>query len=658
MEADAQKVIEILEKKYPNHTFEWQEKAGRFWALCPNPQHNDTHPTNFNVYQGEDGKWHWKCFVCGISGPKKSDLDPIEGDIDILKNDLRQQIRERRDLGFDYLAKRLDYITEEQTQKFLFDIFEIGYHFFEPKFAGDFSRTFKDSVPKSPILWERSNHEWLVFPYRNLHDGTIDRLKFRNIWIQKGTPEWDTVGQKTVRIERWEKKEKKKKRNAIPVFGYENLHAKSPLLFLVEGEFDAITLTVASAGLYPAIALGGTSNFKKETIEQIAKKAKGKAIVVLLDWDAAGREALYSLVDGLNDKFLKNHKLFAIPTAPVEGVKDMDEYLRDKYDYANDAMADLLKNAVPLSELKKELEKEKEKEQERLLEQYPFSVKEMMGVETTTPKRLNINQILSTDFPKTISTFDVFYEGVNLLVSRGGIGKSFAMLIAAIDYAFKNKNKVLFISFEDFLNQKFKEERIQNAIEYYAKSINADENKVREMVSNCVDIDFNYENIFDKDKRGNLIKTEYFDVFKKDLKEYDFIIIDPFLSFIGIDELDSSLIRKSLLKIRQLLINEKKQKIIVFTHHTNKNLKVFSELSEKSNLSFEDYNKLIEMVRGSMETTNVVRNVVFALGHPTAKNVRRLVIVKSNVASVGPSLSTPFLYFFINSIIPPIKLSE
>ena len=635
IEKETLKIIEILEKKYPNHTFDWQLKAGRFWALCPNPQHNDTHPANFNVYQGEDGKWHWKCFVCGISGPKKSDLDPIEGDIDILKNDLRRQIRERRDLGFDYLAGRLDYITEERTQKLLFNVFEVGYHFYEPKFASDFSRVFKDSVPKSPILWERSNHEWLVFPYRNLHDGTIDRLKFRNIWVEKGTPEWDAVGQKTIIIEREDEKENKKKGNAIPVFGYENLHAKSPLLFLVEGEFDAITTTIASNGLYAAVALGGTGNFKKETIEQIAKKAKGKAIIILPDWDAAGREALYGLIDDLNDEFLENNKLFTILKPPAENVKDIDEYLRDKYNGVDDAMADLLENVVPLSEFKKEWEKEKEKEREKVFEQYPPEVQKLLGVSANVIKRQNIGQILSTDFPETVNTFDIFYEGVNLLVSRGGIGKSFIMLFAAIDYAFKQRKKVLFISFEDYVNQKFKEDRVKKGIEYYADFIAINKKEVEQVISDYVDIDFGYENIFDKDRRGNLIETEYLNVFKEDLKRYDFIIIDPFLSFIGIDELDSSLIRKALLKIRQLLINEGKQKIIVFTHHTNKNLKVFSELSNKSKLTFEDYNDLIEMVRGTMETTNVIRNVVFALGYPTAKNVRRLVIIKSNIAEVG-----------------------
>ena len=117
------------------------------------------------------------------------------------------------------------------------------------------------------------------------------------------------------------------------------------------------------------------------------------------------------------------------------------------------------------------------------------------------------------------------------------------------------------------------------------------------------------------------------------------------MSFLGIDELDSSLIRKALLKIRQLLINEEKQKIIVFTHHTNKNLKVFSELSNKSKLTFEDYNNLIEMVRGTMETTNVIRNVVFVIGHPTAKNIRRLVIVKSNITQTGKikEVTTPWV---------------
>ena len=582
---DVQKVIEILEKKYPNHVFEWQEKAGRLWALCPNPQHNDTHPTNFNVYQGEDGKWHWKCFVCGISGPKKSDLDPIEGDIDILKNDLRRQIRERKGLGFKYLAERLDYLEEEQTQKLLFNVFEIGYHFYDPKFASDFSRIFKNSVSKVPVLWERSNYEWLVFPYRDLHSGVIDRLKFRN----------DTAGQKVVRIERVEKKEKKKKRNAIPVFGYENLHAQSPLLFLVEGEFDAITLTIASAGLYPAIALGGTGNFKKEVVEQIVKKAKGKAIVVLPDWDTAGREALYSLIGALNNKFLENNKLFTILKPPTENVKDIDEYLRDKYDYADDAMVDLFENAVSLIEVKNEIKKEREKEQEKKLKEYPIVVQSLIHDNYIS----NIDEefedaglkSVDEDINKKEAVLRGLRKGeVGFLVSKGETGKSFFSLYLSILLASKIKNltdpfillsnqkenfrRVLYLNYEDPAD--ILREREKDIISKIAESFAGQYTK-EEIFNSCKD---NLiikrpakSKVFDlfKEEQNNLIVNQT--NFKKIeilIKQYavDLLIIDTWSKIAYLNENSNHTVSYALAEL-QNFASELDIAILVL-HHTSK----------------------------------------------------------------------------------------
>ncbi len=639
IDKEALKVIDMLEKKHKNHNFDWQIlSTGNLIAHCPlkNNHKNGDKNKSFSIYRDETGHWHWHCFGCNYNGPSPKDIDEIEADIEILKEDLKRQLKKESKLpAFTYLSSRIDkyYLLDEQTQELLFT-FDVGYYFYDTKFITEFSRKFKESVSVSPVLWERNNYEWLVFPYRNISNGSISTLKFRNITVPKKSENW----LKTIKIEDKKNKKENKKisSSSISIFGYKNLFLQAPIIFITEGEFDAITLTLSTNALYPAVALGSVSNFTVEKIKKIAEFTKDKAIIVLLDWDIYGQEKLEQLIDNFDYKFLRKHKLFTIPHAPAN-VKDIDEYLHENYDTALEKVETLLENAVSFIDLKKQREEQKKKEQEeKIISLYPQNILQKFNIITQKQRqRFSIKQILSVDFGDIINTFDVFYEGVNLLVSRGGIGKSFIMLLATIDYAFKNKNKVLFISFEDFLNKKFKEDRIENAIEYYAKSVNISENEVKEVVNDLIDIDFSYENVFDKDARGKLKKTEYFDLFKEDLKKYNFVIIDPLLSFVGVDELDSSLIRKALLKIRQLLINEEKQKIIVFTHHTNKNLKVFSELSNKSKLTFEDYNSLIEMVRGTMETTNVIRNVVFALGYPTAKNVKRLVIIKSNITEIG-----------------------
>jgi hypothetical protein len=42
------------------------KKGPQYWAICP--FHEDTRPTNFNVYRGEDGVERWRCFACQDGG--------------------------------------------------------------------------------------------------------------------------------------------------------------------------------------------------------------------------------------------------------------------------------------------------------------------------------------------------------------------------------------------------------------------------------------------------------------------------------------------------------------------------------------------------------------------------------------------------------------
>jgi hypothetical protein len=41
-------------------------KGDKYWGLCP--FHQDTHPTNFNIYRGRDSEYRFRCFACGEHG--------------------------------------------------------------------------------------------------------------------------------------------------------------------------------------------------------------------------------------------------------------------------------------------------------------------------------------------------------------------------------------------------------------------------------------------------------------------------------------------------------------------------------------------------------------------------------------------------------------
>ena len=609
----------LLETQYPNHSFAWQERSGRLWGFCP--EHPDKKTPNLNIFSPDGKKWLWYCFACGFRGPK--DITPEGQDISLFEKYLKKNINGFSNTFLKYFQKRIPGLSEGENVNIndINDLLTLDIGAYSREIAGKIA---SDTIKKKVQEYKLDKYEWLVFIYRDVNLNPVS-IKFRNISIPKYDPEWKKVGIRTIKLS-----------DGIGFFNAQDIHSQLPFTIAVEGEFDAITTHVVTQGKYPVVAVSGTSGFTENMVKTITRTDKKKVIFILPDWDDAGQNALDRLVCNLDKTFLQENKLFTTLKAPVNGAKDMDAYLRGRYDHADDITADLFeeKNTISFTKIKVKKEKEREKELEKIYGQCPPVVRKILGGEKKS-NRLSIGQILSTNFPETVSTFGVFYEGTNLLVSRGGIGKSFIMLFAAVDYAFTQKKRVLFISFEDYLNQKFKKDRIEQAIKNYADSINANIDQVGQAVSDYVDIDFGYENVFDKDRSGRIIETEYLKIFKEDIKRYDFIIIDPLISFIGIDELDSSLIRKALLKIRQIFIDENKQKIIVFTHHTNKNLKTFTDLSKKSDLTLEDYNDLIEMVRGTMETTNVIRNVVFALGHPVIKNMRRLVIIKSNIAAVG-----------------------
>ena len=591
VDKEAQKIVDLLEKKHKGHNFGWQVlSTGNLIAHCPltdNHKNNDKNKS-FSVFKGEDGNWHWHCFTCNYSGPLRKDINPLESDIEILVDDLKTQIEKQYQSGYRYLSRRIDenYLVESET--LLFDVFEVGYYFFEPKFTWDFSRKFKDSVSRVPILWERSNHEWLVFPHRDLHDGSIERLRFRNIWVKKGTPEWNSVGIKTVKFER----EGEKKRNSIPIFGYKNLHTDAPMLFIVEGEFDAITLTLATCGLYPAIALGSVSNFTAEKIAEIAKIAKGKAIVILPDWDTAGEQALERLTDTIDHKFLEKHKLFSIPQAPDKNIKDIDEFLRENYDTALEKVELLLENAVSLVDLKKQKEEGKKKEQEEKLKEYPIVVQGLINNNHIVNINEEFENVGLESINENIVKKDTILRGlrkgeVGFLVSKGETGKSFFSLYLSVLLASRIKNltdpfickqksykKVLYLNCEDPVDI-FKE-REKDIVSKIAESF-ADQYTKEEIFSSFKD---NLiikrpakSKIFDlfKEEQSNLIVNR--DNFKKiealiKLYAVDLLIVDTWSKIAYLNENFNHTVSLALAEL-QNFASELDVSLLVL-HHTSK----------------------------------------------------------------------------------------
>ncbi len=585
IEKDALSVVEILEKKYPNHTFEWQEKAGRLWALCPNPKHHDTHPTNFNLYQGEDGKWHWKCFACGISGPKPSNISPIEGDIAVFREHLQEKLQHGFDNTFlDYFLQRVPGLGEEIGFDSLFSL-EIGAYskeITEKLGINEDKNEDKDINVREKIeKWGMAQYEWLVFVYRDVNGKPVF-VKFRNISIPKYDPKWHDVGTKTIKLT--------KNTAEIGFFGDE-FRSQSPVLFLLEGEFDAITTKIVTGGKYSALAMSGTSGFKKEAIEQVVKKVNiknkpRKAIFVLPDWDNTGQVAIEKLIDETDIGFLQKNDIRTILNSPVGGIKDMDELLRGNYDDADSIISDMLKeeNTVPLSKIKEQKEKEKKEKLEEIYEQYPPIVKKMAGTE----EQNEFENIALQDWNKPVIEPERVFAGlargdVGMLVAPGDTGKSyFALYISLLTastmdfedpFCVAHGRKVLYINYEDRPIEFVKRQR------YIVSSIKnmLSENQIpmqeQEIINSFKDNFFAVSPkktfFLFKEQRGTLQKiTENFERLKEMSAGKDVLILDTWSRSALISDVSNQIASEAIAILEEFA---REQNIaILLLHHTSK----------------------------------------------------------------------------------------
>jgi RecA-family ATPase len=120
------------------------------------------------------------------------------------------------------------------------------------------------------------------------------------------------------------------------------------------------------------------------------------------------------------------------------------------------------------------------------------------------------------------------------------------------------------------------------------------------------------------------------------IQQFDFLVLDPLLSFFGSNENDNSSARLFLNALSRLVRGTKKS--ILLIHHTGKS-KADNE---------DDPYKILEVlknqIRGASAFVDGVRTALYLKKNRDNEKVRELIVVKSNIGKIGEkqTIQMPF----------------
>lgn len=149
-------------------------------------------------------------------------------------------------------------------------------------------------------------------------------------------------------------------------------------------------------------------------------------------------------------------------------------------------------------------------------------------------------------------------EEINLVSGSGGSGKSYGTLMIATKL--KQKHNLNVFAF-------FSEDNIQNT-KHRLNKLRGLHKDIKDIEIDIVGKEARGEPFIKQDRQGNSIPTDYWFKFKKKLSQYDIIIIDPLIAFIGQDENSNTQARYLFNLLNEWCVKENKTIIII--HHHNK----------------------------------------------------------------------------------------
>lgn len=376
---------------------------------CLNPLHEDKHPSM--SFDSKRNRVH--CFSCG------ADYDIF----DVIRADTGLEGSQLFNHTYRILGINCDSIpaTGKTNYSEKKDIFYVGKE-----------STENQNIP--PSFFEKCHKDVEKTDYwkkRGLSRETIDRFNL-GYWEEKRRFVIPT-GENSYNARAVDDVDKRfrylKPKGTYEIFNLESVNTAKECIFIVEGEFDALSIIEVGG---TAIPLGSSGNTK--FLDYVKNHRPLFPFILCLDNDEAGRVGEQKL----SEEFEKEGIDFVVINI-TEGYKDANEALVADREKFTQNVSDAKQKALKLSEEKREEEIEKYNE---------TSAANGIGDFIQDIKRRYRHDCISTGFENFDEILDGgFYPGLYIIGAVSSLGKTtFALEIA--DNAAKNGQDVLVFSLE------------------------------------------------------------------------------------------------------------------------------------------------------------------------------------------------------------------
>jgi len=217
---------------------------------------------------------------------------------------------------------------------------------------------------------------------------------------------------------------------------------------------------------------------------------------------------------------------------------------------------------------------------------------------------------------------------VSLLAAPSGTGKTYTAISLAFSFIAETKGKALLWLSEDL-----------DVVDYRVKQMIENTNwkdKEELILSNLKYVYDEAQPLLIKTYGAIMIDPYMASRLENYMQQFDFLVLDPLLSFFGSNENDNSSARLFLNALYKLVRGTKKS--ILLVHHTGKSR------DDNEDDPYKILEVLKNQIRGASAFVDGVRTALYLKKSKDNENTREIVVVKSNVGKIGmkQAIQMPF----------------